>query len=384
MSFIVQLRLESGRRWRETLGAYGKLTLETARAAAKKMSADDALGIDLYERRAEAEAAAKAAAEAAQAEKLTLRALVERWKREHLTGRRQSYARRAYRVIERNFPQLLEKSAGAVSKREVREALDRTSARSGPAAARFAALTLCGAYGWAVKQDLLSLSPLMNFALPPMTPPRERVLNADEVRRIYAVGCALPYPGGPYVRLLMLTGMRRLEVARLRHDELVLDDEGRRAIELMSGRTKTGAGHRVPLSAAAIRALADCPRVVGCEYVFSSDGRRAINNSDRLKKAVDAGLAAAGAPISDWTFHDFRRALVSTLASETFGYDSLVLDKLLGHAPAKLRGVAAIYQRHDYAATRRRALEDWAAYVTQPPAALVGTRSGETGRQKRA
>jgi hypothetical protein len=32
VSFIVQLRLKNGRRWRETLGAYGKLTVETARA----------------------------------------------------------------------------------------------------------------------------------------------------------------------------------------------------------------------------------------------------------------------------------------------------------------------------------------------------------------
>jgi hypothetical protein len=62
-----------------------------------------------------------------------------------------------------------------------------------------------------------------------------------------------------------------------------------------------------------------------------------------------------------WRLHDIRRTGVSTLAR--LGIDSIVADKLLGHQAAKLRGVAAVYQRHDFADERARALEKWAAHV---------------------
>jgi hypothetical protein len=41
----------------------------------------------------------------------------------------------------------------------------------------------------------------------------------------------------------------------------------------------------------------------------------------------------------------------------------VAIDKLLAHQPTKLRGVAAIYQRYDFAAERARALDGWAEHV---------------------
>jgi hypothetical protein len=65
--------------------------------------------------------------------------------------------------------------------------------------------------------------------------------------------------------------------------------------------------------------------------------------------------------------HDFRRTGVTKLAN--LGFDSIVVDKLLAHQPTKLRGVAAVYQRYDFADERARALDAWAAH-------LVGTGDG--------
>jgi hypothetical protein len=59
--------------------------------------------------------------------------------------------------------------------------------------------------------------------------------------------------------------------------------------------------------------------------------------------------------------HDLRRTGVTTLAA--LGFDSIVVDKLLAHQPGKLRGVAAVYQRHDFARERAAALDAWAAHV---------------------
>jgi hypothetical protein len=44
------------------------------------------------------------------------------------------------------------------------------------------------------------------------------------------------------------------------------------------------------------------------------------------------------------------------------GFDSIVADKLLAHKPAKLKGVASVYQRHDFAAERRKAAAAYARY----------------------
>lgn len=45
------------------------------------------------------------------------------------------------------------------------------------------------------------------------------------------------------------------------------------------------------------------------------------------------------------------------------GIDSIVADKILAHKPAKLKGVAAVYQRHEFSKERRMALAALAAHV---------------------
>ena len=97
ISFIVQLRLkDDGGRHRETLGVYGKLTIEAAREAAQALAGKIAMGVN-----PKAEARAKAAQEAAEAairaeaeemNHFTLHALTELWWRRHLKAKRPQYA----------------------------------------------------------------------------------------------------------------------------------------------------------------------------------------------------------------------------------------------------------------------------------------------------
>jgi hypothetical protein len=62
-----------------------------------------------------------------------------------------------------------------------------------------------------------------------------------------------------------------------------------------------------------------------------------------------------------------------------------VADKLLAHQPSTLHGAARVYQRHDFAAERRAALEAWAAHVlamgdgAKPAAKVVKLRRAATG-----
>ena len=372
ISFIVQTRLKDGRRWRETLGAYGALTITAARSIAQERSADAKRGGedgDLFKKHADEIAEARLSAHA---RKFTLGALIERWKRDHLSQKRPDYAVRAFSYIERRFGGLLDRPAASLTRTEVRETLEATRDECGVGAARNSATSLRAAYRWALSEDLLASDPLNGFKLPPRVEDRERVLSIGEARRIYRAAASLPYPAGTFVQLLMLTGCRRSEIAGLRWDEITDEADGK-AISLSGARTKTGSGHHVPLSAKASHVIADAARhrIVGSKFVFTSDGWRPFSNFSRLKGWLDAAIGGEGDPVEDWRFHDFRRTLVSTLAAKPFRYDPVTLDLLLGHQPSQLSPVARIYQKEKHLDVRRAALEAWGEHLSAAPAEVV-------------
>ena len=47
------------------------------------------------------------------------------------------------------------------------------------------------------------------------------------------------------------------------------------------------------------------------------------------------------------------------------GVDVVTADKILNHKSGTLKGVAAVYQRYDFATEARQALEAWAAHLVR-------------------
>ncbi len=158
---------------------------------------------------------------------------------------------------------------------------------------------------------------------------------------------------GSAVRLLLLTLGRREEVAGMRWSELSPDLA---TWTILGTRMKRGMPHVVALPDEARHVLTLIPRIKGQDLVFSTTGNTPVSGFTKAKAAVDRASA-----VSDWRLHDIRRTGVSALAR--LGIDSIVADKLLAHQPSKLRGAALVYQRHDFAPERTRALETWAAHV---------------------
>jgi integrase len=186
--------------------------------------------------------------------------------------------------------------------------------------------------------------------------------------------------------LLALTGGRRGEVGGLRWDEIVDDAEGAKAIELPGSRTKTGVGHHIPLSTAALAVIEDCKRhrVVGSPYVLTNDGVVAFADFSRAKLALDATLAEdGGPPIPAFRAHDLRRTLVSRLARKPFRFAPHVLDKLLGHQPSNLSPIALVYQQEEFHDLRREALQAWGDWLTPPGADVVDLKRERELERKR-
>lgn len=198
-----------------------------------------------------------------------------------------------------------------------------------------------------------------------MVSERERVLSDDELRQVWLTTKSIPYPFGPFFQLAILTMQRRDEVAGMRWSEISHD---RRLWTIPGVRMKNGKPHDVHLSEPARELLGTLPRIHGCDLVLTTTGRTPISGFSKAKRDLDAAItriktdpkAVRSAP-APWRLHDLRRTGVSKLAA--LGFDSIVADKLLAHKPAKLRGVAAVYQRYDFAQERARALDAWAAHV---------------------
>jgi integrase len=80
-----------------------------------------------------------------------------------------------------------------------------------------------------------------------------------------------------------------------------------------------------------------------------------------LEARMDAAASRAPSPLIPWTVHDLRRTLATGL--QRLGVRLEVTEAVLNHISGSRDGIAGVYQRHDWAAEKRTALDTWAAHV---------------------
>jgi integrase len=194
---------------------------------------------------------------------------------------------------------------------------------------------------------------------------RDRVLEDDELRAIWNASDNLGYPFGPMLKLLLLTGQRRSEVANMQWSELDLDE----GVWTIPGeRSKNERPHAVPLSAAALEIINALPRFQG-PFVFSTtDGKRPVSGFSTFKRRANSLSGAMG-----WRLHDLRRTCRTGMAA--LGVPETVAERVLNHQQDKL---VRTYNRHEYLDEKRDALDRWACrvaeIVTPPPENVVSIR----------
>ncbi len=71
-------------------------------------------------------------------------------------------------------------------------------------------------FKWAAQRQLIPVSPIADLPPPAKQADRDRLLNDDEVRRIYRAAADLGYPFGFIVLIAIHTGLRRSEVGSLK------------------------------------------------------------------------------------------------------------------------------------------------------------------------
>jgi integrase len=355
--FLVQFRTAPGGKRRLPIGSWGSVTLEQARQAAKGILGQVAAGRDPY---AERKALRENAKVEAEADRLTLEALLSDWSEIGLSENSMTYRKEAVRALSAAFGDFLNRRADALKRADAVRVLDGLVKAGKVAIAGRTRAYGRACYSWAIKRGTLDANPFADLPIPTSTKSRDRVLSDMEVGAIYRTAQGLGYPFGPLLQLLMLTAQRRDEVAGMRWSEISTDGT---TWKVPAERAKNRKANIVHLSPEVRAILAAIRRNVGTDLVFSTNQRTAVSGFSKVRERLGSILAAAAEPVvDDWRLHDFRRSCVTWLAGA--GFNTAVADKILNHATTTgLTTVGMVYQRAEYLPERLQALEAWARHV---------------------
>jgi integrase len=226
---------------------------------------------------------------------------------------------------------------------------------------------------------------------------RDRWLNDKELPEVWAAGAQLDYPYQPLFKMLVLTGQRLNEVARMSWDEVDFD---KALWTIPASRMKGGIAHVVPLAPDALALLSDLNNPPTAEQV---DGRKAIplwtqgscvfsstlgkvpvSGFSKFKGRLDDLVAKARAErragkgtapeeqdqMEAWVLHDIRRTVRTNFSALPVPDD--VREAVVAH---KRPGIRGTYDLYDRLAEKHTCLRLWEArlrtILAPPPPADV-------------
>jgi len=337
-SWAVRYR-HNGRPRKHTLGPYPAIDLKSARALGSKVLRAAAEGRDPTGERQEQRANS--------VEKVVAQFLATHGQRNY----RPRTFQEAARLLRQNLvARWGNRPIASITRKQLRDMLEQLVANGTPMLANRAHSIIRKLFGWAVEQEIVAVSPCVGLKAPAQESSRDRILTDQELRAVWrAAGQMGVY--GSLVQLLILLGQRRGELAGLTWSEVDLD---KRLISLPRERVKNDHAHEIPLSPQAVDLIEALPRNSE-RYVLSLRGGP-IGGFGKLKARLDEACG-----VTDWVLHDLRRTAVSGMAR--LGVGLPVIEKVVNHVSGSFAGIVRIYQRHDFAEEKKKALELWGEHV---------------------
>jgi integrase len=352
---------------RYTIGRHGKWTPDQARKEAKRLAVLVDQGID---------PAAADKVKRREAIDLAFPAYVERFIESYLKLEWKGGFDLASGLLRgKAVPVFAGKTIKQIGRGDISGLMDKLA--TAPATRRNTFAVLRRMFKWAVNRGDLEVSPIRDMEPPPAPPSRDRVLTDTELAYVWAASIAAGYPFGPFLRMLILTGQRREEVAGLEWSEL---DRDRALWTLPANRAKNGVTHDVPLSAATVDLLDEVAARVAQTpdrskwprkgFVLTTTGEKPVRGYSAAKSRLDKLTAEVvrkvegdeAAAIAPWRFHDLRRTVATGF--QRLGVRFEVTEAVLNHVSGSRSGVAGVYQRHHWSDEKRAALDAWAAHVS--------------------
>jgi integrase len=335
-------RLRRGNLKRLTIGAYPKVDVTQARILARQALELADQGINPAQKKAES----------VQNEFLRQERTIERVADDFI----RLYCRpnlRSWREIQRTLhlhviPHWGPRPITEITRRDAIALLDELVSAGVPYAAADVLKRTRRLFNWAVDRDELEHSPFDRVRLPIKLASRDRTLSEREIQSVWNSAKNLGWPFGHMYKLLLLSGQRRNEIARMRWDWLRLNQDIP-ALEIPAEFYKSGRSHVVPIPPIAVQLLESSPGPRSGYVLSTTNGERPISGFSKAKKRIDVSCG-----FSDWRTHDLRRTVATQLAR--MGFDQALIDRVLGHATPGVRG---IYNQYAYVRERYDALSAW-------------------------
>lgn len=205
---------------------------------------------------------------------------------------------------------------------------------------------------WCVRHGLIDHSAVPHFKH--KTSQRSRALSDHELRDVYLRAEETPFPFGPIIQLLLLTGQRRNEIGSLRRSWIV---DG--YVTFPQGFTKNSREHRFPLSSMAQDVIHELPDTGDLLFPAARNPNKSFTGWAWHKARFDDGLERC----APYTLHDLRRTFATVHAK--IGTPIHVTEKLLNHVSGSISGVAAVYNRHSYQKEMRHAAARYDDYIAK-------------------
>ncbi|MDK2756434.1 MAG: integrase arm-type DNA-binding domain-containing protein [Blastomonas fulva] len=218
-------------------------------------------------------------------------------------------------------------------------------------------------FRWSKGRGEIDNNPLEGMEAPKPVASRDRVLDDRQLRLVWLASEDLGSTFCALIRLLMITGQRRDEVAAMDWSEV---DRSRAEWLLPSARAKNGREHLVPLSPQAVAlldGLAGGEAWPGKGFVLTTDsGKSRVSGFSKAKRKLDGYIADLieddDAAVDAWRLHDLRRSAAT-------GMQRLRIpgDWIEAVQNRRKAGVAGTYQRYAFADEKREALAAWGGHV---------------------
>ena len=361
----------------------GDLTLEEARELAAEWRALIRKNVDPRE------AERRDKAEVSRKRDVTFGAVIEEYLARHVKGQRKA------KDVEREIrSELIEpwrnKPISEITRGDVVELVEAIADRPAPYHAHNVFGHIRTFFNWCIDRGKYDLETSPCDRLKPARligakKPRQRVLTDDELLAFSRAADRLGYPFGPMFKLLVLTGQRKSEVAEARWREFDLD---RGIWTVPPERFKSDSSHLVPLPDDALAILGALPRFKKGDHLFSTTfGEKPVSGFSKAKARLDRfmlrtlkalartrGEDRPKVTLPPFVIHDIRRTMRTRLSG--LKVQERVAEMVIGHGK---KGLARVYDQHEFADEMREALDLWAArlrtIVSPPPANVVSLAS---------
>jgi len=351
-SFIMTYR-QNGTKRIYVIAQYGQITLEQARELTKKRFGEIADRRDpLLEKRA-----------TKKKHEWTVKRAFEDFLN-HYAKKRNKHWEETDRIFKKDILPSLESTAiDEVKKDDIIKILDKIRDRNSGIMANRTLAHVKKFFQWCLERNLIEFSPVMGIGKPAAEIDRDRVLYDYEIKEIWNAAQEMGFPFGYCIQFLILTGQRRGEIAAMRWEDY---NKKEQLWTLPKEFTKTNRQHEVPISDFAAEIIKACHKLLQGDYVFTSAGNRPFENFSRDKELLDDAIntkrkMAKQPPMQPWRIHDIRRTVATGMAK--LGVAPHVVQKVQNHSTGAISGIAAIYNRYEYADEKREALDQWAAQI---------------------